>query len=260
MSAATAAGQDQRAGAPAVVLRDLSLTYRIFEDTRRPTLRRLVARRFRPRSSRAVEAVKGVSLTAARGEAVGIVGRNGSGKTTLLKVIAGLLPPTRGAVYAASRPVLLGVGAALHAELSGRRNIILGGTALGLTRRQITERFDEIVDFAGVGDFIDVPLRAYSSGMKARLQFAIATSVLPDILLIDEALAVGDEEFRQRSNRRIGQLVEGAGTLFLVSHSLRSIRKLCTRALWLDAGRVVADGEPGEVVEAYRAAASEGGS
>lgn len=240
---------------PAVVVRDVSLHYRVFEEQRRPTLRRLVARRFRPRTYRTVEAVREVSLVARQGEAIGIIGRNGSGKSTLLRVIAGLLPPTRGEVYARSVPLMLGVGAALHPELSGRRNVFLGCTALGMDRGTAESRFHEIVEFAGLHDFIDLPLKAYSSGMKARLQFSIATTVRPEVLLIDEALAVGDEEFKQKSERRINDLLDDAGAVFFVSHSMGSVRKLCSRGLWLDEGRVQVEGPIDEVVDAYREAA-----
>lgn len=237
---------------PTIVARDVHVTYRSFEDAERPTLRRLVARGFRPRPYRAVHAVRGVSLVAYPGEAFGVIGRNGSGKSTLLRTIAGLMPPTSGEVHARSVPVLLGVQSMLDAELSGRRNIYLGATALGFSRREVAERFDEIVDFAGLRDFIDLPLKAYSSGMASRLHFAIASSVRPDILLIDEALAVGDEEFRRKSQRRIRELVEDAGTVFVVSHSLGSVTQMCSHAIWMDRGVVAAEGPAEEVVEAYR--------
>ena len=239
-------------GAPLSVVADgLHLTYEIYTDAQRPTLRRFVSRRFRGRPAREVQAVRGVSFRAQRGEAIGLIGRNGSGKSTLLRVIAGLLPATAGAVWASSDPVLLGVGAALHPELSGRRNVFLGGTALGVPREELERRYDAIVEFAGLEDFIDMPMRAYSSGMQARLQFAVATVVTPDILMIDEALAVGDQEFRRKSEQRIREMTEEAGTVFLVSHSMRSVRETCTRALWLDKGRLVADGEAGEVIDRY---------
>lgn len=235
---------------PSVAIDDVHLTYRVYEDVK-PTLRKVVARRFRPRPYRAIEAVRGVSITAYPGEAIAIIGRNGSGKSTLLRCVAGLLPPTRGAVYARSVPVLLGVGAVLNQELSGRRNIYLGGTALGLSRKELDERMDSIVGFSGLGEFIDMPMRAYSSGMKARLHFAIATSIEPDVLLIDEALAVGDAEFKRRSTERIQELIGRAGTLFFVSHSPGQILELCNRAVWLERGQIVREGAAEEVVEAY---------
>jgi teichoic acid transport system ATP-binding protein len=236
---------------PTVVVDDVHVVYRVYED-RKPSLRQLVADRFRPRAYRQIHAVRGVSFTARAGEAVGVIGRNGSGKSTLLRAMAGVLPPTDGAVYAHAEPTLLGVGAALHPDLSARRNVFLGGLALGLSRRQIAEQFDEIVAFAGVTDFLDVPLRAYSSGMSARLHFAIASAVAPEVLLIDEALAVGDEDFRQKSEARIRELLQQAGTVFLVSHNLDAIVKICTRVLWMEQGRIVVDGDPAPVVETYR--------
>ncbi|MBW3619448.1 MAG: ABC transporter ATP-binding protein, partial [Actinobacteria bacterium] len=230
---------------------DVHLTYEIYTDAQKPTLRRFVTRGFQGRPAREVHAVRGVSFEARRGEAIGLIGRNGSGKSTLLRVIAGLLPATSGAVYASTDPVLLGVGAALHRELSGRRNVFMGGTALGIPREVLEARFDDIVSFAGLEDFVDMPLRAYSSGMQARLQFAIATVVTPEILMIDEALAVGDQEFKRRSEGRIKRMVSEAGTVFLVSHSMSSVRDVCSRAIWLDKGTIVHDGPVDEVVDRY---------
>lgn len=237
---------------PAVVCRDLHLTYAVYGDGYRPTMRRLVSRRFQPRPLREVNAVRGISFTIHRGEALGIIGRNGAGKSTLLRVIAGLLPPTAGEVYAREKPVLLGVAAALHPELSGRRNIFLGGTALGMARREIEERFDEIVEFAGLADFIDMPFRTYSTGMQQRLQFSVATAIEPDVLLVDEALSVGDEEFKHRSEERMQELLAKAGAVCLVSHSLSTILEICSRVIWLHDGVVREDGDPQHVVDTYK--------
>jgi teichoic acid transport system ATP-binding protein len=236
-----------------LVVRDVEITYRLYEDTRRPTLRRLLSQPSSVRRAREVHAVRGVSFDVHMGEAVALIGRNGSGKSTLLRAISGLQPVDRGEIYAASSPVLLGVGAALHPELSGRRNIHLGGTALGMSRAELTRRADEIIDFAGIRDSIDLPLRTYSSGMQARLQFAVASALTPDLLLIDEALAVGDQDFRRKSRGRIDELLEKASTVFLVSHSMSSVREICTRAIWLDRGQIVADGSVDEVVAQYEA-------
>ena len=240
-------------GEPTVVCENVEITYRVFED-RRPTLRSVVANRFKGRSYRAIEAVKDVSFTAYAGEAVGVIGSNGSGKSTLLRAIGGLLPVTAGQIYVRGKPALLGVGAALQPKVSGRRNVILGGLALGLTREEVEARFDEIVEFAGLEDAIDLPLRTYSSGMRARLHFAISSAVRPDILLIDEALAVGDKAFKERSQERMEELKADAGTIFLVSHSMGVIKGTCTRALWLEQGMIKADGKPREVIKAYDAA------
>lgn len=148
----------------------------------------------------------------------------------------------------------MGVSAALQQELSGRRNIYLGGTALGLTRKELDRRFDEIVSFAGLEEFIDMPLRAYSSGMVARLHFSIATAVTPEILLIDEALSTGDASFKQKSSARIHEMLGAAGTVFVVSHSAGTIKDLCNRAVWLDKGQIVAQGGAAEIVEQYEEA------
>jgi teichoic acid transport system ATP-binding protein len=233
-----------------LVVEDVHVTYRVYED-RRPTLRQFVVRGFRGRPYREIHAVRGVTFTARAGESIGVIGRNGSGKSTLLRAIAGLLPVNTGAVYARGEPALLGVGAALQPLLSGRRNIILGGLALGLTRGEIEARADEIIDFAGLRGAIDLPLKTYSSGMRARLHFALASAVVPDVLLIDEALAVGDRDFQKRSKERIGELTAQAGAVFFVSHSMKAVTDICERALWLQDGRIVADGPAAEVVKKY---------
>lgn len=234
-----------------VVLDDVHVVYRVYED-RRPTLRDVlhgVRRRHR-----AIHAVRGVSLVALRGESIGIVGRNGSGKSTLLQALAGLLPVESGQVYARSQPTLMGVGSALQAMLSGRRNVQLGCLALGMTATEAEAHLDGIVEFAELEEYVDLPISSYSSGMRARLLFAIATAVVPDILVIDEALAVGDEHFRLKSKARLAELRAQAGTVFLVSHALETVAESCTRVVWLERGRIVADGDPDEVVERYRAA------
>jgi len=241
--------------APSVVVDDLHVTYRVYEDVR-PTLRRFVARGFRPRPHVEVNALRGVTFTALRGEAVGIVGRNGSGKSTLMAAIAGLLPPERGSVHAASQPVLLAVGAALQGELSGRRNIIIGASALGIPKVRILEQMDAIIDFTGLREAIDRPLRTYSSGMAARLQFGIASAVRPDILLVDEALATGDVEFARRSEARIAEIIASAGTVFIVSHDTEAVARMTRRTIWIDAGRIAFDGPTAEALEAYARATS----
>jgi teichoic acid transport system ATP-binding protein len=235
-----------------MLVEDVHVTYRVYED-RRPRARDIFARGSAARAYREIKAVRGVSFEARAGEAIGFIGRNGSGKSTLMKAMAGLLPVESGRILAHSQPSLLGVGAVLQPGLSGRRNIILGTLALGLSKREAESKVDEITAFAGLEDFIDLPMRTYSSGMKARLHFSIATAVTPEILMIDEALAVGDEVFRRRSDARIRELQEAAGTIFLVSHSMDSIIDTCTRVFWLDAGTVIAEGDPEEVVEQYRA-------
>lgn len=232
------------------------VTYEIYEERQRRSLKGRLASIGNRVPPRRVEAVKDVSFDLHEGEALGLVGLNGSGKSSLLRAVAGLMPVNAGRIRARSEPVLLGVGAALHPELSGRRNVFLGGTALGLSKEQVVAKFEDIVEFAGVEDFIDMPLRTFSSGMNSRLRFSIAAAVEPDILLIDEALAVGDAQFRERSEQRMRELIGKAGALVLVSHSLGSIADLCTRVIWLDRGEVQLDGPTDEVLEKYRAFAS----
>jgi teichoic acid transport system ATP-binding protein len=198
-----------------------------------------------------VRAVRGVSFVADHGESIGVIGHNGSGKSTLLRAIAGALPTASGGIWTAGTAALLGVNAALMRDLSGERNIVLGGLALGLTRREVQERFDEVVEFAGIGDFLQLPMRAYSSGMGSRLRFAISSAARPDILLIDEALATGDAEFKARSRQRVDEIREHAGTVLLVSHSMSTIRSMCDRVIWVDRGRLRLDGPVDEVLEAY---------
>jgi teichoic acid transport system ATP-binding protein len=236
---------------PTVIADHLDVTYKVYADSQ-PKLRKLFVGDRTQRRFRAVEAVKSVSFVSRPGEAIGIIGHNGSGKSTLLRAIAGLVPSTGGAVYASSIPVLLGVAAALEGDISGRRNIYLGGTALGMKRDELDEQMDSIIEFAGLEEFIDLPLRTYSSGMRSRLQFSIATAVTPEILMVDEALSTGDGEFKDRSDARIREMIGEAGTVFLVSHSLKSITDVCTRTLWLDHGELIADGDPDQVVAAYQ--------
>ncbi len=240
-------------GPLSIRLDEVHVVYRVYEQ-RHMRFRDVASEGFRSRRFREIHAVRGVSLDVHAGEVVGVIGPNGAGKSTLLSAVSGLLPVTRGAVYARSQPSFLGVGAALNKKLSGRQNVFIGGLALGLSSREIRERFDDIVRYAGLRRFIDMPLKTYSSGMRARLQFAIATAVIPEILLIDEALAVGDRKFKRRSARKIDQIRADAGTVLLVSHSLDEIARSCTRALWLESGVVRMDGPPGEVIAAYTAA------
>jgi len=236
----------------AVVVDDVHISYRVYEQ-RRTSVRDVFANGFKPRAFRSIHAVRGVSFSVPLGQAVGLVGPNGSGKSTLLRSIAGLLPPTSGTVMARSRPMLLGVGAALKSTLSGRRNIRIGCLALGIPGKQIDELEPKIIEFAGLEDFIDLPMRTYSSGMRARLHFSIATAVAPEILLIDEALAVGYKEFKRRSAARIREIRDKAGTVFLVSHNLSEIRGTCDRVIWLQDGQIVMDGPTEEVLAAYTA-------
>ena len=240
---------------PTVIADDVHIIYKVTagsggKGTAASAFRRLLKRQDRP-TIREVHAVKGVSFTAYKGDAIGLVGRNGSGKSTLLRAIAGLLPPASGAIYTGGQPSLLGVNAALMNDLTGDRNVVLGCLAMGMSPAEIEERYDDIVEFSGVGEFIDLPMRTYSSGMAARLRFAIGSAKSHDILLVDEALATGDAEFKTKSEQRIKDLRDEAGTVFLVSHSLEVVTSTCNRAIWLDKGVLKMDGDAKEVVDAY---------
>ena len=240
---------------PTVIADDVHVRYQVLATGRRAknAPRRLMRRPGSgPRRLREVHALRGVSFVAREGEAIGVVGHNGSGKSTLLRTIAGLTKPSEGGIYADGEPTLLGVGAALINELSGERNITLGGLALGMSPEEVAEKYDDIVEFAGLEEFIEYPMRTYSSGMQARLRFAIAASATHQVLLIDEALAVGDEGFRRRSEKRIEELRGEAGTVFLVSHSLNTVINTCSRVLWLHKGELRRDGPAEEVIAAYR--------
>ncbi len=237
-----------------VVVDDVHLTYRIVGRGKGgggpAAVRRLLLREPAP-GQRSVQAVRGVSFAAYRGEAIGLIGPNGSGKSTLLRAVAGLMAPSRGVVWTRGQASLLGVSAAMMGAMSGEQNIVLGCLAIGMTPAEIANEYEAICEFAGIGEFVHLPMNTYSSGMGARLRFAIAASRAPDILLIDEALATGDAQFRRRSERRIRELRDQAGTVFLVSHGLGIIRDTCTRAIWLEEGKIVLDGEANTVVDAY---------
>jgi ABC-2 type transport system ATP-binding protein len=200
-------------------------------------------------------ALRGVSLDIRKGETVGIVGHNGAGKSTLLKLLAGVQRPTEGRVWVKGRvSPLLALGAGFDYELTGRENVFLNGTALGFRERDVAARFERIVEFAGVREFIDLPLRTYSTGMVARLGFAIATDVQPDVLIVDEVLSVGDQEFQVKSATRLRELRCRGDAILLVSHDLQSVGRLCHRVVWLDHGQLRMAGPPDEVLEHYRRA------
>ncbi|WP_329067698.1 ABC transporter ATP-binding protein [Streptomyces sp. NBC_01429] len=251
---------------PTVVVDGVHITYKVHgtkggRGSATSALSRIVSRKSAP-GVREVHAVKGVSFAAYKGEAIGLIGSNGSGKSTLLKAIAGLLPPSHGRVFTRGQPSLLGVNAALMSDLTGERNVILGGLAMGMSREQVRTRYDDIVEFSGInekGDFISLPMRTYSSGMGARLRFSIAAAKSHDVLLIDEALSTGDAKFQRRSQRRISELREEAGTVFLVSHSNQSILDTCDRAIWLESGTLRMDGPVAEVIAAYDEFTGKGG-
>lgn len=202
---------------------------------------------------REVWALRNVSLRIERGETFGLIGRNGAGKSTLLKLIARVLRPTDGRVIVRGKTApLLEFGAGFHPELTGRENIFLNGAMLGFSRHDMEQKFDRIVDFAELWDFIDSPIRTYSSGMTARLGFAVATDILPDILLVDEVLSVGDESFQRKSAARMHEFRAAGATILMVSHNMTIIEEMCNRAAWLDHGVLKKTGPPSEVIQAYR--------
>jgi ABC-type polysaccharide/polyol phosphate transport system ATPase subunit len=205
-----------------------------------------------------IAALADVSFEVAKGEAFGVIGSNGSGKSTLLKIVAGIVRPTSGTVVVDGRvAALIELGAGFHPEISGRENIFINGSVLGLSRREIDRKFDAIVEFSGLGDFIEEPVKNYSSGMYVRLGFAVAIHTDPNVLLVDEVLAVGDEAFSHRCLRRIEEFLAEGGTVLLVSHSLGLVEEFCSRVLWLDDGGRRLLGSPRRVVDAYRQAVAE---
>ncbi|MFF7859075.1 ATP-binding cassette domain-containing protein [Streptomyces sp. NPDC007904] len=248
---------------PTVIADGVDIVYRVNgtgagRGSATAALNRILRRRRTEQASgvRTVHAVRNVSFVAHRGEAIGLIGTNGSGKSTLLKAVAGLLPVENGRIYTDGQPSLLGVNAALMSDLTGERNVHLGGLAMGMSREEIKARYQDIVDFSGInekGDFITLPMRTYSSGMAARLRFSIAAAKDHDVLLIDEALATGDRKFQKRSEARIRELRKEAGTVFLVSHNNKSIRDTCDRVLWLERGELRMDGPTDEVLKEYEA-------
>lgn len=198
-------------------------------------------------------ALKNVSFTVRPGEVLGIIGRNGAGKSTILKVISGILKPTEGSVSVRGNIVpMLELGSGFDFDLTGRENIYLNGSILGYSRHFLDEKYDEIVSFSELGEFIEMPIRNYSSGMMMRLAFSIATVVNPEILIVDEILAVGDEAFQRKSRQRMLELMGGGTTVLFVSHSLDQIREMCDRVLWLDHGQIKMLGETKEVCDAYQ--------
>src|SRR5215212_9269827 len=226
---------------------------RVAYQTAREALVRAV-RRGRDASDERSElwAIRDVDLSIAEGEVVGVIGRNGAGKTTLLKVISRITEPTTGVARIRGRVgSLLEVGTGFHPELTGRENIFLNGAVLGMSRREISAKFDEIVDFSGVERFLDTPLKRYSSGMQLRLAFAVAAHLEPDILVVDEILAVGDAEFQRRCLGRMQEAEQEGRTLIFVSHDLGSLTRICARSLWLDRGRVLDSGPTPEIVRSY---------
>jgi homopolymeric O-antigen transport system ATP-binding protein len=237
-----------------VILNDITVRYRVPRE-RIGTFKEFMIRRLKGQLQYVdLLALHHVSLQVKKGEVFGLIGANGAGKTTLLRLVARVMRPTQGRVIVRGRVApLLAMGAGFHAELTGRENIYLNGSLLGFNRHQIDETFDQIVDFAELPDFMDAPLRTYSSGMMARLGFAVATAQMPDVLIVDEVLSVGDIAFQEKCAIRIRQFREQGATILIVSHSMEGIISMCDRVAWLNHGEIDQLGAPEEVVKQFRA-------
>jgi len=237
----------------AVHLQAISVRYRVPSERVR-TLKEYFIRRLKGEvRMHTFWALQDVVMDVYRGEVFGLVGVNGAGKSTLLKVVARVLRPTKGRVVVRGRVApLLEMGAGFHPELTGKENIFLNGALLGFSHREMEEKYDQIVDFAELGQFINAPIRTYSSGMYARLGFSVATANKPDILIVDEVLSVGDEAFQKKCNERIDAFRQRGTAILLVSHNMALIEAMCQRAAWLDRGRLMLVGEPNQVIQAYR--------
>ena len=253
MSSLSASELDNTAGEVAVRVENLGLVYKTTLD-KRPTLRKRIRHiTKRRRQTRIVHAIDGLNLDIHYGKVLGVIGTNGAGKTSLMRVISGILPPTTGRVEVFGKvSTMLSLGVGFNAKLTGRDNVYLGGLAAGMTREEIDQRFDEIVEFAGLADVIDAPMRTYSSGMYSRLAFSVAVSLDPDILIIDEALSTGDARYKVKSLERITQMRGENRALIVVSHAMKTLRTICDEVLWLDHGKVMMRGEPNKVIKAYR--------
>jgi ABC-2 type transport system ATP-binding protein/lipopolysaccharide transport system ATP-binding protein len=249
-------------GEPAIQTENLGKLYRLGVGAARyDTLREALARAVRPGRDkrRDLWALRGVDLEVERGEALGIIGPNGAGKTTLLRILARITYPTEGAARTrGSVGALLDVGTGFHPELTGRENVFLSGTVLGMRRREVRARFDEIVEFSGVERFLDTPVKRYSAGMRLRLAFAVAAHLEPPIVVVDEVLAVGDSAFREKCMGKMAEMGRRDRTVLFVSHDLGAITRLCTRAVWLDGGSIQSDGTPREIVSSYLERATPG--
>lgn len=231
---------------------NLSLTYKTL-ITRTPNFKEALVHLGRgQRNVVTVDALKGVSFDVFNGTVLGVIGANGAGKSTLMKAVAGVLPPSDGRILIRGKvSAMLSLGVGFNPNLSGRDNVFLGGLAAGLTKSEIEEKFDEVVEFAELKEHIDMPMRTYSAGMFSRLGFSVATTINPEILLIDEALSAGDASFKEKSYQRIQDLATQAKTLMVVSHALGTIQDLCTDVLWLDHGNVIKRGSAEDVIDAY---------
>jgi ABC-type polysaccharide/polyol phosphate transport system ATPase subunit len=245
--------EGHREGPIAIDAQDLGVRYSL-RFTRKTKMRTTFSNLLRPRSGESsFWALREASFRVVQGESLAVIGPNGAGKSTLLQVLAGIITPSTGVVEVAGHvSSLLTLGAGFDSDLSGTDNIRLAGAFLGLPEEEVERRLPGIIEYADLGPFIDVPLRTYSSGMRARLGFSIATSVEPDILLLDEVLATGDADFRVKSKARVLELVRQARAIVLVTHDMSWVTEYCNRAILLEHGRIVAEGEPAEVVEIHR--------
>ena len=240
-------------GQPLVELRQVSKRFTVHLEAQR-SFQQAFIHLFQPRreGARTFWSLRDVSFSVNQGDSLGVIGANGSGKSTLLKLIAGILDPTSGDIFSSGRVAsMLELGAGFHPELTGRENIFLNGSLYGLSHRQMKQRVDAIIDFAELGDLIDMPIKHYSSGMYVRLGFAVAIHTDPDALLVDEVLAVGDVSFQQKCLDSVRKFRDHGGTLILVSHDLGTVQSVCNQAIWLDHGLVKAQGQPTDVVMAY---------
>lgn len=251
---------------PVISVRGVGKEYRLGEVTRNNTLRDSMSEWFRHKGKASTQrhgrppgderfwALKDVSFDVAQGEVLGVIGPNGAGKSTLLKILSRITEPTKGEIVLRGRVAsLLEVGTGFNDELSGRENIILNGAILGMPKREIDRRFDEILDFSGVEKFIDTPVKRYSSGMKMRLAFAVAAHLEPDILIIDEVLAVGDAEFQRKCLGKMGEVARSGRTVLFVSHNLAAVENLCTQCLMLIGGQLACNDSPSVALSAYLA-------
>jgi ABC-type polysaccharide/polyol phosphate transport system ATPase subunit len=236
----------------AIRVQDVHVTYRTSLQ-KVPTLKSAIVRLGRrERVIREVKALQGVTFDVPHGKVMGVIGANGAGKSTLMRTVAGILAPSAGRIEVTGRvSTLLALGVGFNSALSGRENVTLGGLAAGLSRAEIKEKYDEISAFAELEDFMDMPMRTYSSGMYSRLAFAVAVHMDPDILIIDEALSAGDAHFKKKAQAKMDELVSRARTMLVVSHALGTIKELCTEAIWLHQGKLIRRGDPQEIIDAY---------
>jgi lipopolysaccharide transport system ATP-binding protein/teichoic acid transport system ATP-binding protein len=236
----------------AISVRDVSISYRTSFAKSSDFRRSLLRLGHQNKNVKTIDAIKNISFDIRHGTVLGVVGHNGAGKSTLLRAISGILPPSSGEIEVHGQvSTLLSLGVGFNNKLSGTENIMLAGLAGGMSRSEILERREAIVEFAEIGDFIDLPVRTYSSGMRQRLAFSVAVNMNPEILLIDEALSAGDARFKVKAQAKMRELMETAHTMVLVSHALSSIRDLCNDAIWLDHGKLMMHGDPSDVVDAY---------